>query len=112
MASQLGADTLVLRTSLDRASLHLSSIDLDTDAQRLVWLAQRLPELDGLQVIEALRADPATRELSVLLNSAAQVSLAEIRRADGFLSKPFTDGLLYSMIDRVLEKQTSVRTPR
>lgn len=78
----------------------------------LLLIDYELPELDGLQVIEALRADPATRELSVLLNSAAQVSLAEIRRADGFLSKPFTDGLLYSMIDRVLEKQTSVRKPR
>ena len=78
----------------------------------LLVIDYELPELDGLQVIEALRADPATCELSVLLNSAAPVSLAEIRRADGFLSKPFTDGLLYSMIERVLEKQTSVRTQR
>ncbi|MGC6487329.1 MAG: response regulator [Planctomycetota bacterium] len=70
----------------------------------LLLLDYELPELDGLEVIEELRRDPETRELSVLLNSSARVSFAEIQRADGFLSKPFTDGLLYSMIDRVLKK--------
>ena len=73
----------------------------------LVLLDYELPELDGLAVIEALRGRPETRELSVLLNSSAQVSFAEIQRADGFLSKPFTDSLLYSMIDRVLAKNTA-----
>lgn len=68
----------------------------------LVLLDYEMPELDGLQVIERLRADPATRAIPVLLNSAGRVSMADIQRADGFLAKPFPESLLFEMIDRVL----------
>lgn len=71
----------------------------------LVLLDYELPELDGLQVLERLRADPATAGIPVLLNSAARVSLADIQRADGFLAKPFPEVLLHEMIDRVLQKK-------
>ncbi len=71
----------------------------------LVLLDYELPELDGLQVIEKLRADPTTADVPVLLSSAARVSLAEIARADGFLAKPFPETLLYEMIDRVLQNR-------
>jgi CheY-like chemotaxis protein len=68
----------------------------------LVLLDYELPELDGLQVLERLRADPATAGIPVLLNSAARVSLADIKKADGFLAKPFPESLLHEMVDRVL----------
>ncbi|MBX3465115.1 MAG: response regulator [Planctomycetes bacterium] len=68
----------------------------------LVLLDYEMPELDGLQVLERLRADPATRSIPVLLNSGGQVSMADIQRADGFLAKPFPERLLFEMIDRVL----------
>jgi two-component system, OmpR family, phosphate regulon response regulator PhoB len=68
----------------------------------LVLLDYELPELDGLQVIERLRADPATRDVPVLLASAARVSLADIKKADGFLAKPFPEPLLFEMVERVL----------
>lgn len=68
----------------------------------LILLDYEMPELDGLQVIERLRADPATRAMPVLLNSAGRVSMADIQRADGFLAKPFPEALLFEMIDRVL----------
>jgi CheY-like chemotaxis protein len=68
----------------------------------LVLLDYELPELDGLRVIARLRADPATARVPILLSSAAKVSLADIKKADGFLSKPFPEQLLYEMIDRVL----------
>ncbi len=67
-----------------------------------VLLDYELPELDGLQVIAQLRANPTTQAIPVLLASAAQVSLADIRMADGFLAKPFQEGLLYAMVDRIL----------
>lgn len=70
----------------------------------LLLLDYELPELDGLEVIEQLRRDPQTRDLRVLLNSSAQMSLADVQRADGFLSKPFTEGLLNAMMQRVLDK--------
>lgn len=71
----------------------------------LVLLDYELPELDGLQVLAELRADPATRDVPVLLNSAARVTMADIQKADGFLSKPFPESLLREMLDRVLQKR-------
>ncbi|MBK8096691.1 MAG: response regulator [Planctomycetes bacterium] len=69
----------------------------------LVLLDYEMPEVDGLQVIAQLRADPATAAIPVLLASAGRVSMADIRKADGFLAKPFQEGLLYDMIDRLLQ---------
>ncbi len=54
VAGQLGNDTLVLRTSLDRASLHLSVVELDNDAQRLAWLAETIDRLPGSGIIYCL----------------------------------------------------------
>lgn len=68
----------------------------------LVLLDYELPELDGLQVLERLRADPQTKDMPVLLSSAARVSMADIKKADGFLAKPFPETLLFEMVDRVL----------
>jgi CheY-like chemotaxis protein len=68
----------------------------------VVLLDYELPELDGLQVIAQLRADPATQAIPVLLTSAARVSMADIRQADGFLAKQFQESLLCELLDRVL----------
>lgn len=68
----------------------------------LVLLDYELPELDGLQVLERLRGEPSTAGIPVLLNSAARVSLADAKRADGFLAKPYPEALLHEMVERVL----------
>ncbi len=57
VALQLGSDTLVLRTSLDRASLHLSVVDLPDDSHRLAWLAGALDELEGSGIIYCLTVE-------------------------------------------------------
>ena len=54
VAAQLGDDSLVLRTTLDRKSLHLSTVDLADDAHRLAWLAETLPQLDGSGIVYTL----------------------------------------------------------
>lgn len=59
VADQLGQDTLVLRTSLDRASLRLSVVDLPDDAQRLAWLAESLDQLPGSGIVYCLTVDQA-----------------------------------------------------
>jgi len=69
----------------------------------IVLLDYEMPELDGLQVIDRLRADPGTRTLPVLLATASQVSLAEMRRATGFLVKPFPSEMLVSIFDHLIE---------
>jgi ATP-dependent DNA helicase RecQ len=59
VAAQLGDDTLVLRTPLDRESLHLSVIDLPDDAHRLAWLATTIDELPGSGIVYCLTVDQA-----------------------------------------------------
>ncbi|MEO6653359.1 MAG: DEAD/DEAH box helicase [Ilumatobacteraceae bacterium] len=59
VAAQLGDDTLVLRTPLDRESLHLSVVDLPDDAHRLAWLAETLADLPGSGIIYCLTVDQA-----------------------------------------------------
>jgi CheY-like chemotaxis protein len=70
-----------------------------------VVLDYELPELDGLQVIAQLRSNPATQGIPILLSSSAQVALADMRRADGFLAKPFQEGLFHEMVDRILHSR-------
>ena len=59
VASQLGPDTVVLRTSLDRESLHCSVIELADDAERLAWVADNLGDIDGSGIIYTLTVDQA-----------------------------------------------------
>ena len=59
VAAQLGDDTLVLRTPLDRESLHLSVVDLPDDAHRLAWLAETIEELPGSGIVYCLTVDQA-----------------------------------------------------
>jgi ATP-dependent DNA helicase RecQ len=54
-----GGDTLVLRGSLDRASLRLSVVKMTTAAQRLGWLASRLDELPGAGIVYTLTVQAA-----------------------------------------------------
>ncbi|MBI5853155.1 MAG: response regulator [Planctomycetes bacterium] len=70
----------------------------------LVVLDYELPEMDGLQVLAALRADAATRTVPVLLCTASKVSVQEMRKADGFLAKPYQEDLLFEMVERLLAK--------
>jgi ATP-dependent DNA helicase RecQ len=61
-----GAETLVLRGSLDRASLHLAVVRLPAAQQRLAWLAEHLDELAGSGIIYTLTV-AAAREVAAFL---------------------------------------------
>jgi ATP-dependent DNA helicase RecQ len=54
VAEQLGEDVLVLRGSLDRASLRLGVVRLSTPEQRLAWLADHLAEQPGSGIVYCL----------------------------------------------------------
>ncbi|MEM7093838.1 MAG: DEAD/DEAH box helicase [Actinomycetota bacterium] len=59
IAAQLGEDSLVLRTTLDRESLHLSVVDLPDDAHRLAWLTEALGDIEGSGIIYTLTVSQA-----------------------------------------------------
>lgn len=75
----------------------------------LVLLDYELPELDGIQVIDRLRAESATRDLPVLLASASNVSLEEMCRASAFLKKPFPAEMLVSLVEHQIRSATITR---
>lgn len=61
------ADTLVLRGTLDRESLHLSVLNLDDATERAAWLSSTIGGLPGSGIIYALTVS-AARDLADLLS--------------------------------------------
>jgi ATP-dependent DNA helicase RecQ len=62
VTEQLGLGSgrpLVLRGSLDRASLRLSVVAIDSPAERLAWLAARLDEMPGAGIVYTLTVQAA-----------------------------------------------------
>jgi ATP-dependent DNA helicase RecQ len=61
VAEQLGATPLLFRGSLDRESLRLSVLQLASQADRLAWLAEHLPQLAGSGIVYCLTVGDADR---------------------------------------------------
>jgi len=75
----------------------------------LVLLDVMMPDLDGLAVLERMKADAATRDIPVIMISAlddvASVVRCIERGAEDHLSKPFDPVLLRARISSCLEKK-------
>ena len=76
------------------------------DHPDLVLLDIMLPDISGYQIIEEMRADPALRDVRVLMMTA-RGSVTERKKglalgADGFLAKPFELSELRSELARLL----------
>jgi ATP-dependent DNA helicase RecQ len=54
VSEQLGEELVTLRGSLDRESLVLAAADMPSQADRLAWLAQTIPKLDGSGIVYVL----------------------------------------------------------
>jgi ATP-dependent DNA helicase RecQ len=61
VAEQVGATPLLFRGSLDRESLRLSVLQLASQADRLAWLAEHLPQLAGSGIVYCLTVGDADR---------------------------------------------------
>ena len=75
----------------------------------LVLLDVLMPDLDGLAVLERMKADPALRDIPVIMISAlddvASVVRCIERGAEDHLTKPFDPVLLRARINACLEKK-------
>lgn len=75
----------------------------------LVLLDVMMPELDGYQVLEALRADPVLRSLPVIMVSAVNEIESVVRcleaGAEDYLPKPFNPVILRARVGSTLEKK-------
>jgi DNA-binding response OmpR family regulator len=74
--------------------------ELRRDPPDLMILDHMLPGLSGLEILTAVRADPVTRALPVMMLTARgrDRDLAERAGADRFVSKPFSNAELLAEV--------------
>jgi CheY-like chemotaxis protein len=72
------------------------------EAPRLILMDYQMPEMDGVAACEALKGNPATQRIPVLLATRSQVDLAALTYADGFLVKPYRQDVLFSLVRKLL----------
>jgi CheY-like chemotaxis protein len=66
-----------------------------------------LPGLDGLRVCKALKADPATRRIAVLVFSILSAEDRALEAgADAFLRKPLDDQRLVDTLSKLLQSRS------
>ena len=77
---------------------------LRQDPPDLVILDHMLPGMSGLEVLTALRADPASRDLPVMMLTARgrDREMAEQAGADRFMTKPFSNAEILAEVRAML----------
>lgn len=67
-----------------------------------------MPNLDGLEMLKQMRADPALKELPVLMITAEakkeNIIAAAQAGANGYIVKPFTAVTLEEKLDKIFQK--------
>ena len=67
-----------------------------------------MPNMDGLQLLKAVRADPALKHLPVLMITAEakkeNIIAAAQSGAHGYIVKPFTAATLSEKLEKIFEK--------
>ncbi len=61
-----------------------------------------MPLVGGVELCRALKGDPTTADIPVVLMSAAPPRITDGAGADGFIGKPFDLDALDALVDRVL----------
>lgn len=70
-----------------------------------------MPNMDGLQLLQAIRANPALKHLPVLMITAEakkeNIIAAAQAGASGYIVKPFTAGTLSEKLSKIFEKNNA-----
>ncbi|MBN8630188.1 MAG: response regulator [Rhodobacterales bacterium] len=79
---------------------------LDRDPPDLVILDHMLPGLSGLEILTAIRAAPASRDLPVMMLTARgrDREMAERAGADRFMTKPFSNAEILAEVRAILAR--------
>jgi adenylate cyclase len=110
------ANRRLLRSHLDKQGV--SVVEAESGQQALALLANEpfdvilldvmMPEIDGVQILRRLKADPALREIPVLMVSAVHdmaviVACLELG-ADDYLQKPVVPAVLRARVSACVER--------
>ena len=73
----------------------------------LVLLDLMMPDIEGWDVFQQIRADEATRHIPVIVITAKTKSIdkilgLQIAKVDDYISKPFSPQMLLDSVDRVM----------
>jgi DNA-binding response OmpR family regulator/signal transduction histidine kinase len=113
------ATALVIKGMLLSLGYAVTAVTTGADALRearerrpdLVLLDLRMPQIDGLHIIDVLRHDPDTRRIAVLAMSAPQAREEAVRAgAASFLGKPFSLEQLRQAMEQALRQQSLERS--
>jgi CheY-like chemotaxis protein len=79
----------------------------------LVLLDLMMPDMDGWEVYQQMKADEITREIPVIVLTAKAQSIDKvlglhIAKVDGYISKPFGSQDLIENVDRVIAEQEKI----
>ncbi|MEG4503447.1 response regulator [Microcoleus sp. F6_B4] len=86
-------------------------IQLAAEIPDLILSDVMMPELDGFEVLAAVRSHPATASIPFIFMTASEMEKALELKADGYLKKPCSVAQMLGAIAAQLEKPT-VRNPQ
>jgi CheY-like chemotaxis protein len=92
--------------SVEFADDGLQALARAKDIQPRILIAEILvPGMDGLSLCRAVKADPATAQIVVLIFSMLSAEERAIEAgADGFLRKPLDDARLVASVEKLLQQ--------
>ena len=116
----LAVDDISVNLTLLRSQLRFSDYDIITassgqEALDLIQSARpnavlldiMMPDMDGFEVLEAIRNNPATEELPVImltsLSEFEHHAHATMKGANGYLTKPLVTNQLIEALDAILK---------
>mgnify|MGYP001060483926 FL=1 len=103
VSSMLGNDYIVLGASDGREAVNMAH----SQKPDLILMDILMPKMDGYTACHALKKDPATKAIPVVMVSAVgyelNVKLSQEMGASGYITKPFEPRDLLDTIERVLK---------
>ena len=83
------------------------------DHPDLVLLDLMMPDMDGWEVYQQMKADDSTKDIPVIVVTAKAQSIDKvlglhIAKVDDYIAKPFSPQELLNSVDNVLARQKSV----
>ena len=108
MLQNFGCRTDTAERGREAVAALLNAVEQD-DPYRLVLLDMQMPEMDGEQTLKAIKADPRTRDVDVIILTSmgmrGDAARLEAIGCDGYLVKPVKQSQLKDAVQAVLSSK-------